>query len=122
MVTEEYRDSVYDFTLGRVIEATEVLGIRNIAPVEDETADEALDRTVVQILRELLAGTRDLISMGQITYGLKGERDWAIVDGSVTAAVTRIDDLKGLAAQVPPRAPLGAPLQPVPSPSDSSGN
>jgi len=40
--------------------------------------------------------------------------DWAIVDGSVTAAVTRIDELKGLAAQVSPQAPLGGPLQPVP--------
>jgi parvulin-like peptidyl-prolyl isomerase len=120
--TEEHRDSVYDLTLGRVIEATDVLGIRNIVPVEDETADEALDRTVAQILRELLAGTRELIPMGQVTYGLKGEVDWAIVDGSVTAAVTRIDELKGMAAQVSPQAPLGLPLQAVPSPSDSSGN
>jgi hypothetical protein len=120
--TEEHRDSVYDLTLGRVIEATDVLGIRNITPAEDETADEALDRTVAQILRELLAGTRELIPMGQVTYGLKGEMDWAIVDGSVTAAVTRIEELKGLAAQVSPQAPLGGPLQPVPSPSDSSGN
>jgi len=120
--TEEHRDSVYDLTLGRVIEATDVLGIRNIVPVEDETADEALDRTVAQILRELLAGTRELIPMGQVTYGLRGEMDWAIVDGSVTAAVTRIDELKGLAAQVSPQAPLAPPLQPVSSPSDSSGN
>ena len=91
-------------------------------PVEDETADEALDRTVAQILRELLAGTRELIPMGQVTYGRRGEMDWAIVDGSVTAAVTRIDELKGLAAQVSPQAPLGPPLQPVSSPADSSGN
>ena len=121
-LTEEHRDSVYDLTLGRVIEATDVLGIRNISPMVDETAEEALDRTVVQILRELLAGTRELIPMGQITFGLKRERDWTVVDGSITAAVVRIDELKGSAAQVMPQSPVGAPLPTVPATADTSGS
>ena len=118
-LTEEYRDSVYDLILDRVIEATEVLGIRSISPMEDETADEALDRTVIQILRELLAGTRDVIPMGQITSGLRRERDWVIVDSSIMAAVMRIDELRGDATQESPPGVLPLPL---PATADSSGS
>ena len=120
-LTEEHRDSLYDLTLGQVIEVTEVLGLRSILPMADETPDEALDRTVIQILRELLAGTRDVIPTGQITFGLKRDRDWAIIDRSIRETVVRVDELRGFVAQVTPEPPFGGPPIPVPLIPDSSG-
>lgn len=120
-LTEEHRDSLYDLTLGQVIEVTEVLGLRSILPMADETPDEALDRTVIQILRELLAGTRDVIPTGQITFGLKRDRDWAIIDRSIRETVVRVDELRGFVAQVTPEPPFGGPPTPVPLIPDSSG-
>ncbi len=104
-----------------MIEVTEALGLRGISPMADETSDEALDRTVMQILREVLAGTRDVIPMGPITFGLKRDKDWALVDRSITDTVVRVDELKGFVEQVTPEPPFGGPPVPVPPISDSSG-
>ncbi len=120
-LTDEHRDSVYDRTLEQVIEVTEALGLRGISPMADETSDEALDRTVMQILREVLAGTQDVIPMGPITFGLKRDKDWALVDRSITDTVVRVDELKGFVEQVTPEPPFGGPPVPVPPISDSSG-
>ena len=87
------------------------LGLRRIALLEGETADDALDRTTLQLLREISAGTRSVIPMAAITVALRREADWEILESSIGATVGRVDDLRG--------AVEDAPTQPTPVPPDA---
>ena len=111
-LTEEHRDSVDALSRQRIREATDALGIRRISLLEGETADDALDRTTLQILRELSAGTRGVIPMGAVTVSLRRDIDWEVLDGSIGATVERIDDLRGAVEDAPTQpatTPDGAP-------------
>lgn len=117
-LTQEHRDSIGQMTRERVIQATDALGIRMIAPLEGETPHEALERTLLQVMRELTAGTRSAIPLNVITVALRQEEDWAVLDGSVATTVARIDELRGAEAA---EATTAAPPAPVAVP-DSSGD
>jgi parvulin-like peptidyl-prolyl isomerase len=121
-------DSLDSITRERVRAVTEELGLRGIAPLEGETADEALDRTTLQLLREISAGTRSVIQMSAIMVALRREADWEVLGASTGATVERIDDLRGAVADaatqpgpVLPSAPPGVPPGAVP-PADSVQN
>ena len=77
--------------------ATDDLGIRQIPPMAGETADDAIARTILQILRELTAGTRNAIPMGAVSVALRRDVDWDISESAIGATVERIDDLLHLA-------------------------
>ena len=80
--------------------------------MEGETADEALARTNLQLLREISAGTRSVIQMAAIIVALRREADWEILKSSIGATVERIDDLRGAvedATTQPAPVPLPAP-------------
>ena len=111
-LAEEHVDSLVSLARQGVREATDELGIRRIALLDGETADDALDRTTLQILRELSAGTLRVIPMGAITVALRRDMDWDILESSIGATVERIDDLRGSTegtptppAVVPPGGP-----------------
>lgn len=109
---EERLDSLDSLTRQRVREATDALGLRRIAPLEGETADDALDRTTLQVLREISAGTRRVIQMAAVIISLRREADWEIIESSVRATVERIDDLRGAIGDAPAQptpVPPGAP-------------
>jgi hypothetical protein len=65
-----------------------------ITPTTDETSYEALDRVVLQLLRELLAG-RNPPSFSQITVGARQQMAWSINDRAVQATLERLDELQG---------------------------
>ena len=69
--------------------------------MEDETADEALDRQTLQVLREISAGTRNVIPMASIMVTLRQENDWNVLESAVVATVERIDDLRGSVQETP---------------------
>ena len=104
--------SLDSLTRQRVRDATDVLGLRRITLLDGETADDALDRTTLQLLREISAGTRTVIQMAGIIVTRRREADWEILRSSIGATVERIDDLRGavedavtLPAPLPPSAP-----------------
>jgi hypothetical protein len=90
-------------------DATDELGIRRIAPSAGETADDAIDRTILQILREFSAGTRGAIPMDAITVALRRDFDWDVLEGAITATVARIDDLRGSIEATPTQPAVVAP-------------
>ena len=104
---EEHVDSLEALARQRLREATDQIGLRRIVLLEGETADDALDRTVLQVLREISAGTRSVIPLAAIIVTLRRDTEWDIVQGAIGATVARIDDLRG--------APEGSQLQPAPA-------
>ena len=90
-------------------DATDELGIRRIPPLAGETVDDAIDRTILQILRELSAGTRSVIPMDAITLALRRDFDWEIREGAIRATVERIDDLRGSTEATPTQPAVVAP-------------
>jgi len=103
--SRERVDSLDSQARRRIREATTELGLQRIALLEGETADDALDRTTLQVLREISAGTRSAIQMAAIIVSLRREADWEIIESSIPATVERIDDLRGVFE--------GAPTEPV---------
>jgi parvulin-like peptidyl-prolyl isomerase len=110
--SQERIDSLDSQTRRRIREATDELGLQRIALLEDESADDALDRTTLQVLREISAGTRRVVQMAGIIISLRQEADWEILESSIVATVERVDDLRGVVeppptqpALVPPSAP-----------------
>jgi parvulin-like peptidyl-prolyl isomerase len=106
--SQEHIDSLDSQARQRIREATDELGLRTISPLEGESADDALDRTTLQVLREISAGTRRVVQMAAIIVSLRREADWDIFESSIAATVQRIDDLRGIVEE--------APAQPVPVP------
>jgi hypothetical protein len=96
-----------------LILATEELGIRGIPVAAGETADDAIARRILQILREVTAGTLNAIPMGGISLTLRRELDWDVLESAIAATVERVDDLRGFTPVAPlqPAAapPVGAP-------------
>ena len=96
-LTENYlahRDSLFVNFLDMLKGETDAIGLRMIAPKTDETSYEALDRVVLQLLRELLAG-RNPPSFSQITVGARQQMAWSINDRAVQATLERLDELQG---------------------------
>ena len=97
----EHVDSLDSLARQRLREATDELGLRRIALLEGETADEALDRRTLQVLREISAGTRTVIAMASVMVSLRQENDWNVLQSGVGATVERIDDLRGSVEETP---------------------
>ena len=112
--TEEHVDSLDSLARQGLREATDELGLRRIALLEGETADEALGRRTLQVLREISGGTRNVIAMASIMVSLREENDWNVLASGVGATVERIDDLRGSVQETPtqPAAlqPSGPPI------------
>jgi parvulin-like peptidyl-prolyl isomerase len=108
----EHLDSLNFLARQGLREATDELGIRRIPLSAGETADDAIDRTILQILRELSAGTRSVIPMDAITVALRRDLDWDILESAIGATVERIDDLRGSTEATPTQPAVVAPGTP----------
>lgn len=108
-LSAERQDTLYRMTREQVIQAADALGIRHMTVLENETTDEALGRTLLQVMRELVAGTRNAISVSVVTVALRREADWSISGRSIAATVTRIDELVGSTGGAQPQAVPTAP-------------
>ena len=108
----EHLDSLNFLARQGLREATDELGIRSIPLSAGETADDVIDRTILQILRELSAGTRSVIPMDAITVALRRDLDWDVLESAIAATVERIDDLRGSTEATPTQPALVAPGTP----------
>ncbi len=120
-VSEERRDSLYGMTREQVIEAADALGIRDIPPLENETSAQALDRALLQVLREIAAGTRNAISLSVVTVALRRDMNWSVSDRSIAITVGRIDELVGAGQDARPQVVPATPPAPDAAAQDSTG-
>jgi foldase protein PrsA len=119
-LTEEHVDSIETLARQGVRGAMDQLGIRRIMPSDGETADEALHRRTLQILRELSAGTLSVVPTDAITVGLRRDFDWEILEGSIGATIERVNELRGATGQAPAQLVPAPPA--VPTVADTIGN
>ncbi len=117
---EERADSLDSLARRRVRDATDELGLRRISLLEGETADDALARTTLQVIREISAGTRNVIPMAAIIVSLRREADWEILQSAIRATVERVDDLRGTVTETPPEPAV--PQSTAPPVVDSAQN
>ena len=115
--TEERIDSLNSLARQRVRAAADELGLRRIDPQEGETDDEALDRRILQVLREISAGTRSVIPMASIVVTLRQEIEWNVFQSGVGATVERVDDVRGFTQETPTQPAV---VQPGPPPAVDS--
>jgi parvulin-like peptidyl-prolyl isomerase len=116
----ERLDSMETIARQGVRGAMDQMGIRRITPLEGETADEALRRRTLQILRELSAGTLSTIPTDAITLGLRRDVDWEVLDGSIASTIERVDELRGVTERTPAQPVPVPPL--LPAVVDTAGN
>ena len=120
-LAEQHVDSLDFLTRQGLILATEELGIRSITLLAGETADDAIARTILQILRELTAGTLNVIPMNPISWSLRRELDWDIFESAIGATVERVDDLKGSTQAAPPQPAVAVPPEATPAGATPAG-
>jgi hypothetical protein len=97
-----------------LVAATDELGIRGIPRLAGEAADDAIARTLLQILRELTAGTLNVVPMSGVSWSLRRELDWDIFESAIGATVERVDDLVGSTGMAAPQ-PVVVPTVPAPA-------
>jgi len=114
-LTEDYlahQDSLFVNFLDMLKIETDAIGLRMIIPRTNETSYEALDRVVLQLLRELLAG-RNPPSFGQITVGARQQMPWSINDRAVLATLERLNELQGFSTNPLPDSITESTSRPV---------
>jgi len=102
-LAEQHVDSLDLLTRQGLVAATDELGIRGIPRLAGETADDAIARTLLQILRELTAGTLNVVPMSGVSWSLRRELDWDIFESAIGATVERVDDLVGSTGMAAPQ-------------------
>ena len=113
-LAEQHVDSLDLLTRQGLVAATDELGIRGIPRLTGETADDAIARTLIQILRELTAGTLNVVPMSGVSWSLRRELDWDIFQSGIGATVERVDDLMGSTGMAAPQ-PVVVPTVPAPA-------
>ncbi len=107
------RDSLITRTRTQLIGAADLLGIRTITPIENESPEGALDRTIHTIIRGVLEGTINEIPLGVVTSGLRSDYDGEVLTAGVLSALARLEEVRGvqgappLPTTTPPPEPAG---------------
>lgn len=114
------QDSLTAVTRARLIELSDMLGLRHIQAQDSETPDEAIDRVALTIIGDMLANRRNVITLDAVTGGLREEFAAVIVDRALPEVVSRVGDLRGGAGAVP-LVTTPAPETEVPPTPDSAG-
>lgn len=113
------QDSLTEITRARLVELSDMLGIRQIQPQDDETLDAAIDRVVLGILGEMLANRMNVISLDAVTGGIREELGAVVVQRALASVATRVGELRsgnGAAPSVTTPTPEVA----IPPTSDSA--
>ncbi|MEO2159267.1 MAG: hypothetical protein ABGX31_08010, partial [bacterium] len=114
-LTEDYlahQDSLFVNFIDMLKIEPDAIGLRMIIPRTNETSYQALDRIVLQLLRELLAG-RNPPSFGQITVGARQQMPWSINDRAVLATLERLNELQGFSTNPLPDSITESTSRPV---------
>ena len=104
------RDSLTEVTRDQLVEAADLLGLREIAPVEGESPAAALDRTIHGIIRAVLDGTVNVIPLGVVTASLRVEHDGQVMATGILNALERLEEVRGIPGAIP-----------LPLPTDTTG-
>jgi hypothetical protein len=92
------------------VDAARQLGLLGIKPNEGETQKAAIDRTVGQVLQEIVLGQREVIPLGPVSFTLRQDADAEMFDDGVQQVVAQVISARGGStnpALMPPQMPGG---------------
>ncbi len=116
-VSEAHRDSLTTVARSRFIEAARSLGLTGITPQDGESREEAVEAAVLNLMQAVVSNQTNVLPLGPIALTLRKQFRNEIFEAGIIATVTRLNQIRGPAAN--PQAPAPAPVQPVPA--DSAG-
>ena len=114
---EVRQDSLTKIARVSFAEAARSLGLVNIQPQEGESGEEAIERTVTELLQSILRGERDVIPLGGVSYTLRQQYSAEVVQEAVDRVVTQVENARGPMGGPPPGFPgMEMPMDSVPVP------
>ncbi len=99
------QDSVKDALRDGFRDAARELGLLSVTESEDETREEAIDRTVTALLRSIVRGERDVIPLGSVSFTLRRQYSAEVFDPGVQQVVRQVQIARGPGATSPPVIP-----------------
>jgi hypothetical protein len=112
-VSEARQDSLTQELRTRLVEAARALGLSGIPVREGEAAEDARDRRVMEILREMLSGGREVTPLGSFSFVLREHYASEVYPQGVARVMQRIAELRPDSSAAQPGAP--APAAPPPA-------
>lgn len=115
---EAARDSLTRVARQRFRAAARELNLLHVEPDTDQTLSQAVERRVQILLQGILAGARNVIPLGAISYTLRQDYDARVFPGGIDLVMERIEEIRGPDVDVgasgrptgeAPAAPTGSP-------------
>jgi hypothetical protein len=94
-------------------DAARELGLVGIQPAEGESMEDAIGRTVLELMRGILLGERQVIPLGAVSSTLRQAYEVEVNDAGVERVVTQVSAAR---TNMPPTMPPGFPPQGMPEP------
>ncbi|HSL68737.1 MAG TPA: peptidylprolyl isomerase [Longimicrobiales bacterium] len=111
-VTEARRDTLKNEIYNQLVMATQSAGLRNIAPQQGESREQALERRVNALIEATIKGEQNVIPLGPLSYSLRDQFEGEVFERAVPAVVTKVE--AGRPKQSPEQAPTGPTGPPLP--------
>lgn len=107
----EHRDSLATEVRSALAEGAELIGVKGIVVPEGMTAEEAVQASVILVLRGIVGGTVDPLPLGALGLALRKDRRVELFEAGIMDAVNRIDAIRGpaVAADSAQAAPAPGP-------------
>jgi hypothetical protein len=105
-------------------QAAEILGLASIQPSEGETLRDAVDRTVMEVMRRIVGGEQEAVPLGPLANPLREMYSTEASEAAIPLTVDQVAVLRsaGFTGEgVPDPSPSTSPTLPAPVP-DSVGN
>ncbi|NNF38652.1 MAG: hypothetical protein HKN71_08285 [Gemmatimonadetes bacterium] len=115
---QAYIDSLVTNVREQLVQAAEALSLRVVEPQGSESQEQAIDRTVEELLRSIVSGGRDVIPLGAVSTVLRERTSHQVFPTAADAVVLGVAAVRG------PTPPLpfptgGAPATPPAAAPDS---
>ena len=99
------QDSLREELQGGFRDAARELGLLSVTESQNESQEEAIDRTVAALLRSIIRGERDVIPLGSVSFTLRLQYSAEVFDPGVQQVVRQVQIARGPGAANPPVIP-----------------
>lgn len=99
------QDSLKDALRDGFRDAARELGLLSVTEGQDESQEEAIDRTVTALLRSIIRRERDVIPLGPLSFTLRLQYTAEVFDPGVQQAVRQMQVARGPGTVNPPVVP-----------------
>ncbi len=100
---QSYRDSIAAEIRSGFGQAAQVTGFAGLTVPEGSTRSEVVDRTVTELLRGIVGGSREVVPLGPVGFSLRRNTRTELFETGILETVNRIEEIRGT---TPPVAPV----------------